>query len=411
MKKLKRKKSLLHLCVVIGAIVLFAACDLNSSNDGGVPVIESVRHVHPDSAAAHQIEQVGPGETFVIVGSRLKSAQKVYLNGLEATFNPAFVTNSHMIILVPGDMPFGILDPDSEEMNTIKLESQQGTVTFDFPILPPPPIVDRISYEFAPAGETIRLTGQYLYLVLEIIFPGGIEATDFEFAANGTWLDVVVPDGVAGPGDITITTQAGSNSSGPSATFHDVSGMVCNFDDINPYQWWSATLTDDPSLFPGNIGNYVYMQADGIAGGDWAWWDGGRSINLNPVQWVEPAYLDEPVGNFAMKFDVYVREEWITGTVLIRNDGDWSYIARYEPWNRGSNGVEPYQTDGWKTVTIPLTEFKTDNGEGSSASTLDSLLGNDGIRELGFMLINDSESEIQNFMTAFNNIRVVRISE
>lgn len=408
-KKTFSIQNLIYLVVIAGAVTIYSGCDLTSDTSGAIPEISGVRYIHPDSAATSQIEKVGPGETFVIEGNNLKSATKVHFNGIEASFNPTLVTNSHMIIGVPSDMPFGILDPESEEMNTIKMESPYGSTAYDFPILPPAPVINRISYEFASAGETIRLTGQYLYLVLNVTFPGGVEATDYEFAPNGTWLDVVVPNGVVETGDIIITTQAGSNSSGPSATFHDVSGMVCNFDDINPYQWWSAAYTNDQELFPGAIGNYVYMEADGVVGGDWAWWEGGRSINLDPVQWVAPANLQEPVGNFALKFDVFVKEEWSNGTILIRNDDNWTYIARYAPWNTESDANEPYQTDGWRTATIPLTEFKTDDGQGSSAPSLNALLGDQGERVIGFMLVNDSDSEIQNFMTAFNNIRVVRI--
>ena len=118
-------KYLLHVLVFTGLAVIYA-CDVNSDSGGGQPEISLVRHVHPDSAATSTVEQVGPGETFVIEGNNLKNTDKVYLNGIEASFNPLLVTNSQMIITEPGDMPFGDMDPNNDEMKTIKLESRFG---------------------------------------------------------------------------------------------------------------------------------------------------------------------------------------------------------------------------------------------------------------------------------------------
>ncbi len=375
----------------------------------GVPQIHAVRYISPDSS--RNLQKIGPGQWVVLLGSNMDATVEVLFDGVATSFNPALTTDSSLIIMVPADLPFGSMDPASEEMNTIVVRNANGSSKLDFPVVPPAPQVTGISNEFALAGQTITLTGQYLYLIEEIAFPGGATATEFESAPNGTWLRVTVPSGVSGGGAIEVKTSGGTAPSTPAAPFNDPAGLLSNFDDVNNFGW-GANLVNDPALFPNGWGNYAYMKADGVAGGDWGWWNGGRSINLNQVVWVDPADLGAPVSNFALKFEIYVRTPVEHGTLLIRSDDDWKHIGRFEPWTKTGKAYAP---QGWTTVTFPLTEFRTKSaagvdGGGDSVGSLLALLGSDGASPLGFMYVNDDADVVQDLDLAIDNIRIVKIA-
>ncbi|MDG5767571.1 glycan-binding surface protein [Balneolales bacterium ANBcel1] len=393
------------MAVLLG--LLSTSCGLFGSDDDRIPEITSVRYMHPDTAAVRQLEQLGPGEIFVIQGNNLDRVEAVFFNGVGASFNPVFVTKTNMIITVP-DINFMELDPESDEMNTIKVVSDKGEFVFDFPIVPPPPSLSHLTREFGQAGDQIRLYGQSLFLILDVRFPGGISAADFTPSDNGSWVDLVVPDGVTEGGAITVETVNEEVATPPSSPFNDYTGMLNDFDDVNNYEW-GALVSDDPDLFPGSIGSYGYMQTGNITPGNWAWWEDTRSVNLVSLRWMEEEHLDDPLQDWALKFDIYIKDPLAYGTFLIRIHDDWDYIARYEPWE-DTGGA--YTTDGWVTVTIPLSMFRTDNGYGQSAASIRDLHTPD--ESMGIMFVNDNEGEddlVESLLVAFDHMRIVRIAD
>ncbi|MEH6407943.1 MAG: glycan-binding surface protein, partial [Leeuwenhoekiella sp.] len=70
-----------------------------------------------------------------------------------------------------------------------------------------------------------------------------------------------------------------------------------------------------------------------------------------------------PLDEVAFQFDVFVPEPWegsgFLKILLINNfnGGEWAGgVYNYVPWIVDGE-VEPFQTDGWTTVTIPLNDF------------------------------------------------------
>lgn len=401
---------------VLTALLVMQGCQDNSvSNTGDYddPVsITGIRYVSPDSTT--DIKQVGPGDVVALEGNNMDAVANIYFNGYEATFNPALAAKSHMVVTIPADMPFGEMDPEASYMNQIKVSNSVSEDSLEFPVLPPPPQINRISDEFAEAGKEITLSGQYLYLITEINFPGNVEATDYQSVADGSSLKVTVPEG-ATSGEIKMTSSSGTSTSSPGARFRDSTGMICNFDDVFSYQWWSAALSSDASLYPGNEGQYAMLEVSNLAGGDGSWWNGGRSINLNPTQWVEASNLGENPSNFAVKFEINVEGAWEQGTLLVRAANPWTYTARYAPWKGENGNINSFTTNGWQTVQIPLSDFKTANSEGLNGAgtalpSLADMLPDGEAPSAGIMLVNNGENAISQLSMAIDNIRVVRIA-
>lgn len=382
----------------------FAACKKDSN---GKPVITRLRAISP-APNDSTLTKAGPGQTVVIQGSNLAATSQIYFNGYPAPFNSGLLADNNIVVTIPADMPFANLD--QSQLNTVKVVTPNGEVVFTFPIVPPPPVVNEITNENALAGARVTITGNNFFFIDKVIFPGGKETTaNLVTNASGTTLEVTVPAGITAAGPISVVNRYGTGTS--MFLFNDyTTGMITNFDNINTFDWGS-TITNDATLFPGNHGNYARLAQDNITGNNWDWWNGKRGIITKPGDWLPASEMGKPAANYAMKFDIYVKEAWPTGVLMIGpppND-TWVYMYRYEPWKLQAD----FKTTGWITVTAPLSEFRKKSssgtdGAGDQAATVGDVIGS--INEVvKFMFVNDTGTPIAKMDMAIDNIRVLKI--
>jgi hypothetical protein len=331
------------------------------------------------------------------------STEQVLFDGVPATYNSALTANNTLLIQVPS-IPFSTVD--STKLNTIEIVYNSGTLVYKFPVSPPPPVVSYISNEFAHPGDVITLTGSYLYLIQSITFPGGVAATQYTGDVAGTTLTLTVPANATTGGGIIITTSGGTGNSDPAAGFNDPRGMLCNFDDVNSFSWGCAVV--DSSTFTGNRGYFGQITSGTVTPGDYSWYNGTRSINLNAVQWVNADSLGNPMSDYALKFEMFVMTPWSAGSLYIVANGNWTYLADYAPWKATSSNSIGVSSN-WQTVVIPLTAFTTNSGtNGSPATNLSTLLGN-GNQGMDIMLVNDGTGTVGSYDVGIDNIRVVKV--
>ena len=196
--------------------------------------------------------------------------------------------------------------------------------------------------------------------------------------------------------------------------FNDLTtGVLHNSDNVSNFSWGCNVVTD-ASLFPGGRGSYNQMTFTNVNGNDWSWWNGGRSLNTNSAQWIATANLNDPVDNYALKFEINTKTAWSAGKLFIVKDGSWTYVALYSPWLNADGTTTAFNTNGWQTVTIPLTSFKGKDGSGNdgmgtSVASIKALVGNSGAGALDIMFINNGTTAIAKFDMAIDNIRIVKI--
>ncbi|TCD28543.1 hypothetical protein EZ456_03900 [Pedobacter psychrodurus] len=404
MKKLIKSRSGIIFILMMMVLAMQTAC--KKSDNEKPPVITKIRAI---TAAPNDstLTKVGSGQNIVIQGENLKTVSAVYFSGFAATFNSALVGDDNFVVTVPSILFSNI--PKGQE-NTIRLVTKYGETTFTFPVSPPPPVVNSVSNEYTPQGQTITLYGQYLYLIKSITFPGGADGTDVVSKPDGTSCTVTIPSS-ATSGDIIVKTQGGTSS---YSSYNDkVTGMLCDFDNVNTYSFGSSRINDQ-TLYPGAQGYYGRMFTGPISGFSYNQSD-NRSINLTAVQWIPQANLQDPLSSYALKFEIFVKEPWGGGTIMIRRDeNSWVYLARYEPWKAEATRV--FKSDKWYTVTISLTQFKkkTNNGEGTgdSALSLTDLVNATGKRPMTFMYINDTATPVTTkFDVGIDNIRIVKLKK
>ena len=380
------------------------ACNKDDENDEP-PTITTIR-AYLASPADSVLTRVGPGTWIVIQGSGFKSTKQVYFDGILATFNPALLADQNLVVQIPEGIPFATVP--TEQMNSIRVVTEGGETTFQFPIQAPPPVVTAASNEFAYPGETITLSGSYLYLIDKITFPGNVDAPEFTASDDGTTVRVKVPASVRQSGPLRVKTQFGTAAS--PFGFNDLTGMLLNFDGAGTLDW-GITPVSDATLFPGARGTYARMAQDAVPANNWDWSNGKRAIISKPQDWVAPSALSEPANNYAMKFEIFVKEPWSTGVLFIGppTSDTWTYMARYEPWKTTPN----FKTTGWTTVTVPLTQFKKKSaagvdGGGDAATTVNDVVGS--VSEVvKFMFVNDTATPLAKLDLAIDNIRVVKI--
>lgn len=364
MKKIFNITNALGLLLVLCASLFLPACndypDAYEATEGN-PVISYVRI--PDIEKSDSIvTHAFMGTTIAIMGENLTSVKEVLFNDQKTVLNTSLITSTTLITTVPTVIP-------SVVTNKMYLVSVGGdTVSFDFGVDVPAPIVSSMKCEQVADGGTAVIRGDYFLddpnIPLEVIFPGNIKATNIISIAK-TEIKVEVPAG-AQRGQINVKSLYGNGRSG--FWFRDNRNIILDFDTKKATGGWREGKLG--SVDPDGIdGNYVRFKGSLDAAAADGWNEDDFSFNL----WGKKAGLPEgdlftlDPANAVLKFEVNVVSAWSSHAMQIIFT-PWAtfdtngYIADgktpralWIPWL--STGGS-YTTDGWETITIPLKQFK-----------------------------------------------------
>lgn len=378
---------------------VFTSCEkAEVEPNGGEPVIYYIR---PTDPAVSDSLLVGAfmGSLIAVVGDNLGDTREMWFNDQQASLNPAFITDKSIIVNVPSTVP-------SDVNNKMRLVFGDGSeLLYDFNVNVPSPVLTSIKSEYVPAGGTAVLHGDFFFEP-KVIFPGDVEGQ--VTLAEKTRIEVTVPEG-AGSGPIVVQTKFGKATSG--FFFRDDRNIILNFDDKRHESWTApiALASENPDPAPVD-GNYAFFKNNNF--GAWQW------VNDMTMQYWAPRgrgnvpVATGPINELFFKFEVNVPIEWkevrmeIILTSYVEGDGrsaPEAVHARWQPWKSG-----PYKTDGWVTVSIPLTEFKygpddsPDDPNGTRSITDLSKLTN-----VVMMMFGPANSP-NPVHIAFDNVRIVR---
>ena len=435
MKTITRYTSLL-----LGLALLVQACDSVDYPDrfvqtSGVPTVDFVRYADKDVV----ITQASMEELVCIVGDNLTSIHELYFNDQAAVLNTSYMTAKTLLVAVPKTMP-------SVQTDKIYMITKDGKeVTYDFKVLPPAPKVSAMSLEWANPGETVSITGSYLFAPVEVEFPGCDPVT--ATASDGASVSVVVPEG-AKPGKIKVTTASGTAQS--VFQYKDDRGMLFDFDGLtglDNHGWNGHNSQDDDGT---GISGRFFQFGDGATALDGSWEEGHFSFVYWPGSWNTPEnYQDGAMGarlldladftdwqNMALKFEVFVPSSnpWsntpmhicMAGVNVVSFGGEGTDIygnsvagannkymsgdgipsaprALWKPWAATGS----FDTgDKWITVTIPFTEFNL----GWDGKTASYQLSADSFASLWMFITNggvESEEASCTPIIKIDNIRAV----
>lgn len=346
-----------------------------------------------------------PGDSVYLYGTNLLFVQQFVYGGTKITkFNSSFTGDS-----------LGFLMPAATTTKLIMVTTKSGTAV---DTIKATPTISSISNENANVGDSVYIYGAYLKTIQSISF-GGATITDFTEDPHGTYVTFLAPASNSySSGPVTIVTSYGMVSTVYNVNTQNgvTDDLLANFEwgDYFGYAWWGdITLANNIADFNGSIGintsQYVYFNSPVLAGGASVYAPLGNSNTGN--HWMPVADITDPPSDWALKFEISVAHPWNGGTLYIETAfaGD-NYVARYEPW-KAKNVA--FQTKGWETVTIPLSNFKSKVntlGDGVSITQISDLLGPTGANSYNMTLKNFSTSQTATgFYAAIDNIRCVKI--
>lgn len=307
MNKMKQyTKGLLFASLALAGITLSSCKDQPDKYEvaDGTPTVNYIRCLstevqnYNDAADMHYtngelVLEASPQSTLALIGSNLRSVYELYFNDRKAVLNTSYITDNTLIVDVPKDVPIMVTD------KIYMVTQSKDTVTYDFHVVIPAPVVTSMSCEYAKVGERVTITGSYMVndagVPLEVYFTGAdgqdIPATINSISDDFTSVEVTIPEGAA-EGPVTMTSIYGTAHS--SFYYQDHRGMLFDFDNGRTQQGWHArTITSSDWSISGNylvLGEGATMSADG------GWDDGNNSFEYWCGDWNTPQEYPSPQG-------------------------------------------------------------------------------------------------------------------
>jgi hypothetical protein len=263
MKKFLFKNKISSLIILLLSLIFVSSCDNNDDNVSLLPVIEKVS-LSVDSnnkpTTLDPIDKVSPGNMVIIHGKNLKSVQHIFFNDYESAFSNVLVTDTDIFVTIDKNTPYVNVN------NKLKLVTKQGSVEYDFVILPPAPVITGINPTNANDGDTVTITGSYF--VNPVVKIG--DATPTIVSQSLTEIKVVLPTNSANK-LISVTTMSGTVYSQAigSAIYDDVI-----YGDAGHWTWSGANIETD---YTGD--KYQGEKSMRIAFGGWD----GADFKFSPI--------------------------------------------------------------------------------------------------------------------------------
>ncbi len=388
---MKNLKCMWLLCVALLSVA-FVSCNKEdeyfNEEYQSVPIVINKIYLedYESSVPDREVEFARLGQLIRVEGSGLFGMKKVFINGYETYFNRAYVTDNSMLIQINTKTP--VVDAEPELRDKIRFVKNETETTYDFLIRAASPTISGVNLTLPMPGETVVVSGTNLHETVKATLPGGVVVTEITCDEDGEWYSFVMPEGVAEGG--YIYSEGAHGFAQTPAYFNEKRGLILDFDAVGTQGGWDATYTaeqlvaDPLNSGRGNVVPAVPEEvvaeggiAAGATGKGWFTAGGEKGAWSAPTEDWAAAFgelipLDTPVAEVALQFDIYVPEEWSTGMLEFtfqNNLSSYGYGSTetsnttnieyptavvWIPWLTADNGKEPYRTDGWVTVTIPV---------------------------------------------------------
>ena len=392
---------------MLGLVVLLSQNSCNNKDDCTPPSIDSL--TFRDSTLA--IDYLVPTRIMTVHGSNFKDNTGIFINHNELNPYYMLVTDTTITFRVPALTT----NSNTEELSdSILVVKECGNALMLVNILLAPPVITRISNEYAVADDTITIEGYYFNLLEKAIFPGEVEGEIVPEYSDSV-CRIIVPEGVNERGDIVLTSISGSGSSAKGVTFRDDTAMLCNFDDQDYWAGWGGRIIlseEDPFIPPAN-GYYYAGEAQNISPGS----DPSGSLILPIRSFIMPDYSGSLTPDyFSLKFELFAKYPWESGYYEIKlgnidehGDIEFTYIFNFQPWNDTIHDGSFYNLS-WETMNISLSEFRLTTGNDLPIQSFSQIRA---VNYMQWLFVNPTEEEggqyINHFCVALDNFRLIQV--
>ncbi|MDD5284052.1 MAG: hypothetical protein PHF43_07990, partial [Bacteroidales bacterium] len=238
MKKIVTEKTGWSLLLLLIALFTFGvqSCDDNPDKfelTEGIPEVYYVRIPNPESADSLLVKAF-MDNSIVLVGKNLTSIREMWFNDKKAILNSSFITDNNLFVTIPKEIPGVVTD------KIYMITKGNDTLTYDFGVQVPGPVVSRISNEYAHDGHVAILYGDYFIddpnVPLTITMAGNIPVTEI-ISIEKTKVTFRIPEG-AQKGYLNVKSIYGTARS--KFQFRDDRGMILDWDNLNADGGWRA---------------------------------------------------------------------------------------------------------------------------------------------------------------------------
>lgn len=343
-------KTALGLCLAAGMLLSFQSC--NDDDVDGAPAITNVRLLDPTKADS-SLNAAEPGSLIVIQGQNLGSVMKVYFNDFEATFNAALGSNSNLVVTIPANAPTKAVDANVS--NKIKVQTRGGEATYDFVLSAPTPVLTGLYSEFVKPGGTLVINGDYFYNIKSV----KVGATNLQIL-NTTVKQITAKMPATAVSDI-VTVEGEFGSVKTAFKVNSMEGHMVNFD-VPATTWGAEVCWGGAPIVPATDANAI----------------SGKYSRIKQTKLPATGYADAwvfstcsfdfklaagPAAERQFKFEHNIAEPWKAGKYEITiTAGGTEFVYAFQPWNSTEFTATGYQTNGWRTAVIELSEFKSASG-------------------------------------------------
>ncbi len=414
------KKIIVLLAAAFAAMSTFTSCDdvTDCGCECSQPVVSKVELL--DSAGVdYSNKSIPAGSAIVVMGENLGDVVAVKFGNKTADLKPAYRTENTLVFVVP------TVTKSCQGM-LVTSSCPNGYVQSKLSIVVGAPTAYMFYNEFVASGDYLKVKGSsFVGDSLEVDFVGtdgktkAVSGSDLiKKDEDGTELWVKVPADVAESHPVTFVNKAEGKSSVSKIYFRDTRNMLVDFDknikytysigdssaagenySVADYTYNGQKLT---SLISNNystsaVNNYaIFGKTD-----DWKaiiYAPNSGEEDLLPNSNVFGTFLTDGVTrraeDYVLKFEVYVPSAYpLQGVTLtigftradestMNNFRKYCAIVNFSkvlswgknttPWSVAT--VENMSTDGWMTVTVPMSEFKWNLKDGGYAHCAQNIL-------------------------------------
>ena len=287
------------------------------------------------------IDQANLAQYIIVQGTGLNAVNSILVNDVQVDLKDAYITSGEITFPIPRVIP-------GEINNLITLGSGNSTVTAPISVFIPELEVNGMFNEFTPAGDTMKVVGDYFDLY-EIttesgqLFFGGKEVKITKSTGNS--LSFVLPEDAVMGSKIKLVRPVCGEVTVPGK-YMEKGNMLCDFD---PFTGWGGSkyVIDGPVPAPysGYFSRFKINKGDA---NDWDW-NEVTTIAQCAVEYSPEVIADQ--NKYLLKFEVN------TIKPLTKRQIRFYFSQINYDWEPFASGLALNTNGEWKTVSIDLGEM------------------------------------------------------
>ena len=332
---MKTLKYTLLVLAILGCGI-FSSC----SDDEETIAPLSVAKVSTVTDRKEAIDKANLAQYIIVQGTGLNAVTSILVNDVPVDMLEAYITSNEITFPIPRVIPENV-------NNLITLSTGSATVTTPLSVFVPDLRIDGMYNEFTPAGEMMKIVGDYfdLYKITtesgQLFF--GDEEMDIIRAVQDTLYFNLPNDAIAGT-KIKIVSPIVGEVLVPGR-YYERGNMLCDYD---PYTGWGGNnyVSEGPNPTP-ITGNYSHFKIAKEDAGDFEW-SGTVAIAQIGVNYWDDVKANQ--NNYQLKFEVN------TLTALGKRQIRFFFEQINYDWEAFASGLA-FKTNGeWQTVALDLSE-------------------------------------------------------